>query len=127
MKGIYCLIIYLSSDKNIKIGALGLTGFNKGYYIYVGSALNSLEKRIARHRLSYRSNKKKMHWHIDYLLEKARIVDVTMIETSKKLECVLSRKIANLADSSVKGFGCSDCRCKSHLYYFKKKPELLYS
>ena len=38
----------------------------------IRSALNNLDKRIQRHK----SNQKKMHWHIDYLLKKAKIIDV---------------------------------------------------
>ena len=50
MKGTYCLIINLNNTSKIKIGKkLGKIEFDKGYYVYVGSAMNSLESRINRH------------------------------------------------------------------------------
>ncbi|RLF60544.1 MAG: GIY-YIG nuclease family protein, partial [Thermoplasmata archaeon] len=69
MKGSYVLIINLKKEKEIEIGRLGRILFNKGYYAYVGSGLNNLEKRVGRH---LRKNKKKK-WHIDYLLEEGKI------------------------------------------------------
>ena len=117
MKGAYVLIIYLNKDMRINIGKK-IIPFQKGFYCYIGSALNNLEKRIARHK----SKKKKKHWHIDYFLEYGKIVDVIMIKSSRKIECKVSKKVGKKADSFVKGFGCSDCSCSSHLYYFVKKP-----
>lgn len=63
MKGCYCLVIKNDETTKIKIGKLGRLDFKKGYYVYVGSAMNRLESRLKRHL----SNKKKMHWHVDYL------------------------------------------------------------
>ena len=48
-KGNYCLLIHMKKDSKIKIGAKGFIFFKKGYYVYVGSALNTLSKRIERH------------------------------------------------------------------------------
>ncbi|MBN2423223.1 GIY-YIG nuclease family protein [Candidatus Woesearchaeota archaeon] len=119
--GIYALIIKLNSDKNIKIGKKGINFFPKGYYVYVGSALNNLEKRIARHK----SKHKKLRWHIDYFQQYAEIIDVKTIQTNKKLECWLSKKIEKISDKLImKGFGSSDCRCRTHLYYFEKNPSI---
>ena len=118
VKGAYLLIIHLSKSKKIKIGKLGYIFFKKGNYIYVGSALNNLEKRIQRHK----SKRKKLRWHIDYFLRFGRISGVSAIKTNKKIECKLSEKILKIAEASVKNFGCSDCRCNSHLYYFDKNP-----
>ncbi len=92
--------------------------FPKGFYIYTGSALNGLKARISRHR---RKQKKKF-WHIDYLLasKNAKILEVIAIETDKRLECRLNGIISSLPNPQffAKGFGCSDCKCKSHLVYF---------
>ncbi len=49
MKGVYCLIIKVKTDIIQKIGALGKIKFDKGIYVYVGSAQNNLKKRIKRH------------------------------------------------------------------------------
>ena len=116
-KGIYCLIIFLSNSQKIIISKR-ICFFPKGYYCYVGSALNNLDKRIARHK----SKNKKMHWHIDYFLEHGKIIGVDRLETKKKLECELSKRLNSLTDCNVvmKGFGSSDCKCQTHLYHFKK-------
>ena len=122
MKGCYCLIIKLSNNSKIKIGKkLGKLDFTKGHYVYVGSAMNSLESRIKRHL----SDEKKLHWHIDYLLKKAEITCIIYNE-NKKVECELSKFLATKTDG-VKNFGCSDCDCESHLYYFKNRNEAIES
>lgn len=120
MKGCYCLIINLNEETKIKIGKkLGVILFKKGHYVYVGSAMNSLESRINRHL----SNNKKLHWHIDYLLKKAEITDILYNE-NKKVECEIS-KYLETKTSWIKDFGCTDCDCESHLYYFKTKNEAI--
>jgi Uri superfamily endonuclease len=112
MKGSYILLIEVKKDRNIKIGKLGKIHFKKGFYAYVGSALNSLESRINRH-LRF---DKKIHWHIDYLLKYAEIKKVFYKENSKKEECKLSFEFEKRLRFFT-GFGCSDCKCKSHLFY----------
>ncbi len=113
MKGAYCLEMIVSADSEIKIGALGKIHFKKGKYVYVGSAMNSLEKRIGRH---LQKNKKK-HWHIDYLLanNNVKTEKAYFIESPKKIECALANWIAEKGDL-VNGFGYSDCKCNSHLF-----------
>ncbi len=121
MKGIYCLVICLKTEKTIKIGKkLGNTTFKKGYYVYVGSAMNSLNSRINRHL----SDEKKLHWHIDYLLKESEITDIIYAETTKKLECNLSNCLSRQT-YGITDFGCTDCDCKSHLYYFKNKNDAI--
>jgi Uri superfamily endonuclease len=112
MKGSYILLIKLKENKIIKIGKLGKLFFKKGFYVYVGSSMNNLEKCISRHL----NKDKKIHWHIDYLLEKAEILEVCLKENTIKEEC----KLANIFKEKlekVPGFGCSDCKCDSHLCY----------
>ena len=113
------MIIHSKIKQKIKIGKIGPINFKKGYYVYIGSAMNSLESRIRRHL----SDEKKLHWHIDYLLEKSEITDIIYNE-NKKVECELSQYIAQKTDG-VKDFGCSDCECESHLYYFKNRNEAI--
>ncbi len=122
MKGAYILLIHLEEDSEIKVGKLGKYIFKRGYYVYVGSAMNNIEKRINRHL----SKHKKLRWHIDYLLEHGKIVDVYMIPSEKKVECEIANKIKNFGRIVVKKFGSTDCRCESHLFYIKN-PEILRS
>jgi len=121
--GIYHLLIYLEHAKKIRIGKIGEFDFPAGYYVYTGSAMNGLKKRIARHLRKY----KRLHWHIDYLLQHAEVLDVVSHLTDKKMECEYNEIIANLSDARiiVPKFGSTDCdRCSSHLFYFPYKPDL---
>jgi Uri superfamily endonuclease len=116
MKGSYILLIEVKEERNIIIGELGKLYFKKGFYVYIGSALNNLESRINRHLRS----DKKIHWHIDYLLKYADIIDVFFKENLRKEECRLSCEFEKRLHF-LKGFGCSDCKCNSHLFFGKYK------
>lgn len=113
----YCLIIKLNNDETITIGKIGEIDFKKGYYVYIGSALNSLEGRIKRHL----RDEKKLFWHIDYLLASpnSEVEEVIFERSNAKWECEIAREIA-LSGLSINYFGCSDCKCDSHLFYFEK-------
>ncbi len=115
MNGSYILLIELDEDNTIQVGKLGKIFFKKGFYLYVGSALNGLEQRIQRHL----RNNKKIHWHIDYLLSYARTIEVFYKGSKSRYECKLANKLENL--EPISGFGCSDCKCKTHLFYGSKK------
>ena len=122
MKGCYCLIIYIKKKSKISIGKkLGVIEFKKGIYVYVGSAMNSLEARLNRHL----SDSKKLHWHVDYLLkdDNSKIIDI-IYNIDKKVECDISEYLKTHA-VGIKNFGCSDCNCESHLYYFKNRSEAI--
>lgn len=121
MKGCYVLVIKLEKDQNIVISKLGSIFFKKGYYFYVGSALNNLEKRIRRHL----SSDKKFHWHIDYLLKYSKIVQVFIKENKFREECIVAQALIEKLES-IPGFGCSDCKCKSHLFYGSYNDTLQY-
>jgi len=113
MKGVYLLIIQVGKDVSIKIGALGKKYFKNGVYCYIGSAQENLEKRIERHLEKEKNN----YWHIDYLLENDSVfvLDVLKKEAGKQEECVIAKRFFENA-KSIKGFGCSDCNCESHLF-----------
>lgn len=113
------LLIEVLKDLKIKTGKLGSISFEKGYYAYAGSALNSLEKRVERHLRS----EKKIFWHVDYLLKNSRIMGVFYAETGNRKECSLARDLSR-EFYSVNDFGCSDCRCRSHLFFSKDLKRL---
>ncbi len=97
-------------DVRTDVGALGSVTIRKGEYCYIGSAKNGLDQRIARHM----SKDKKIHWHIDHLTIIADVIEA--FDTVSMEECEL-RKAAGSSGMvpAVKGFGCSDCRCDTHL------------
>jgi len=111
MKGSYILLINLENEQEIQIGKLGKIFFKKGYYAYVGSALNGLSQRIKRHL----SSDKKFHWHIDYLLKFGKVECAFYKENKLREECNISKKFEKF--KSIPNFGSSDCKCKSHLFY----------
>ncbi len=119
MKGTYCLLIEIKEPGHIEAGMLGKVKIERGCYVYVGSAFNSLEARIRRHL----SEDKRIHWHVDYLLshDDTRVADVIFTTDRRRLECSISRRLQN--PKSIKGFGCSDCNCKSHLHYYNDIDE----
>jgi Uri superfamily endonuclease len=92
--------------------------FKKGLYVYVGSALNSLIPRLERHMKMSRGQHHVYHWHIDYFLREktVEISSIYVVETDEHLECMIAEKVAEHGEA-VQGFGCSDCKCKSHLYH----------
>lgn len=116
----YCLIIRLNNDSRISVGKIGELDFKKGYYVYTGSALNSIDARIKRHL----KIEKKIFWHIDYFLasSNASIKEVVLERSPEKWECNVAREIS-IKGSPVNKFGCSDCKCDSHLFYFENYDE----
>jgi len=119
LKGIYTLVITLTPSTTVRVGKLGNISFPQGYYAYVGSALNGLEARIARHL----KEDKLLHWHIDYFLQKAQIEEVVWGITDKHEECAIAGHHMQ-ALLPVPRFGSSDCRCTSHLFFSGDKRYL---
>ena len=102
------------------MGSLGNIEFKSGYYAYVGSALGGLKQRLKRHL----KKDKKKRWHIDYLLELANIEGVFVWQSKKAIEDKIACKLKKKFDY-IDGFGSSDSRCESHLFYSKDKNKLL--
>ena len=112
MKGSYVLITSLSESLPIAIGNLGTLYFSHGFYAYIGSALRGYKSRLKHHL----SREKRPHWHIDYLLQIATIRDIIICKSIARTECRIAGVLSTKFES-VSGFGTSDCRCKSHLFY----------
>ena len=119
MKGIYFVVANLAIATSLKVRSGRAFILDSGFYGYVGSALGGLEQRIDRHL-----DVKKTHfWHIDYLLDYAKVEKVICVETKKKRECSIARTLANSL-IYIPGFGCSDCQCPSHLFFSDEKATL---
>jgi len=109
----------MKENQRISIGKRPLTNFRKGIYLYVGRAKNGLQGRIKRHL----SKKKKRFWHIDYLLQKAKVQEV-WIKPDFFDECRTAFEVKSLLKdtfSPLKKFGASDCKCASHLFYLSER------
>lgn len=110
--GCYVLRLRLPQGRKIRVGKLGAFLFGPGEYLYVGSARSGLARRLAR----YFRGGGKMWWHIDYLLRLASIEGLWYCVGQRVRECEVSRLLQGEMEGWPRGFGSSDCRCKSHLY-----------
>ena len=117
MKGSYFLVIKLEEEKTIRTKGKTFE-LLPGYYVYVGSAMNSLEKRVRRHF----SQEKKLHWHIDYLLKEARLLRAYLIPSKERLEETLSVEVSKHG-KPVPGFGAGDVKVNTNLYHFNEEPD----
>jgi len=115
VKGSYVLLIELPEEQTITAGSLKEIHFQSGGYTYVGSALGGLRSRLSRHL----KPNKKLHWHVDYLLQWASIRDIIICETEHRIECTIAKNLSRRFNS-IPGFGSSDCKCTSHLFFTGK-------
>ena len=120
MKGGYVLVMELEKGQEISVGSLGRSYFPAGFYVYCGSALAGFKARLNRHL----TKNKKPKWHIDYLLNEAEIREIILCQTGKRLECLLSQALGGEL-TYIPDFCCSDCHCKSHLFFSTDKDNLL--
>jgi len=122
--GTYALVLFCPGDELVQIGKLGPVQLRRGFYIYVGSALGpgGVRARVAHHA----SASKRPHWHIDYLRPHTRIDRVWYSHGRVRREHQWARFIRALKGASVPiaGFGSSDCRCATHLFFFARRPSL---
>jgi Uri superfamily endonuclease len=116
-------VLYTTRNAIVQVGRWGSLALRPGYYIYVGSAFGpgGVRARVSRH---CRKSKSK-HWHIDYLREKTKVESVWYNQSQTRLEHRWAKALAKCNSSEpVLGFGCSDCGCDSHLFYFSEAPTL---
>jgi Uri superfamily endonuclease len=122
--GTYALLLRMDAPQTVRVGALGTFEFPPGWYLYVGSAHGpgGLAARTAYHQ---RTDKKRFHWHIDYLRAVAALAEVWSHTGPERLECPWAAAAAALPGATIVAprFGASDCRCPSHLFYFTGQPE----
>ena len=120
--GTYALGMRCSSDQQVEVGKLGSLRLQSGFYVYVGSAFGpgGLKARIAHHvKISERP-----HWHIDYLHPALDLTEIWFTHDSRHREHQWAGVLANLSGATIpiSGFGASDCRCNSHLFFFDSPP-----
>ena len=120
--GAYALILFCAQEGPIQIGKLGILQLRRGFYVYVGSAVGpgGVRARVAHHRkLSLRP-----HWHIDYLRPNTCLDRIWYSHDRVCREHRWARIIRALRGASIPiaGFGSSDWRCKTHLFFFTRRP-----
>ncbi|AEF81861.1 SfsA [Leadbettera azotonutricia ZAS-9] len=127
--GSYLIVLELAQKAEAEIGSLGRISFEKGWYVYAGSAMKNLSSRISRH---LRKTHKKKHWHLDYLTPHAQSIKGFPVISFRNLECDLAGDLIALGGKPIAGFGSSDCKakgagkkaCPSHLVFFPSPPLL---
>ncbi len=121
--GTYALLMHNESRVTVSVGRLGHIKIEPGYYIYVGSAFGpgGVRARISRHLRM----EKNFHWHIDYLREILYPYGAWYTHDKERLEHRWAQVLSKTDGRySVKGFGCSDCKCFSHLFHSSTEPDL---
>jgi Uri superfamily endonuclease len=121
--GTYALILQSHSKVNIQIGRWRQIDIQRGYYIYVGSAFGpgGVQARVLRH---LRVEKLK-HWHIDYLREYVSPQTAWVSYDTEKLEHRWAQIFFERNETSaIQGFGCSDCKCHTHLFHTLATPDV---
>ena len=100
----------------LTVGKLGTFEFPAGEYVYTGSARNNMRHRLIRHT----TRKKKLRWHIDYLLA-SEDVAVHRIKVFPQSECEINASTRGIP--LVPRLGASDCKsnCISHLKLLRKR------
>ena len=114
--GTYVLVLECSSRTELQIGSWGRLQLDHGYYLYVGSALGpgGLQARVSRHC----RRDKTRRWHVDFLRARTRLVSVWYVQDPRRLEHSWAKALEGVEQATpVQGFGCSDCRCFSHLFF----------
>ena len=65
---------------------------------------------------------------VGHILDKnTKVEQVIYTHSTKKIECMISNEISQDTDKYIESFGCSDCKCRSHLYYFDTYDEAIKS
>lgn len=117
--GTYVLRLVVHWETVIEVGSLGELTLQPGIYLYCGSALGpgGLAARIAHHSKFVKSPR----WHIDYLTFASSLSEVWYVESEEKLEHRWAGVFSKIewVEEGPAGFGSSDCRCATHLFYTK--------
>lgn len=114
--GVYVLRMRVRRRVVVRIGKSGVIRLAPGRYLYVGRAARGILARVGRHL----RRRKRLHWHIDYLLTArgVRVEAVRLLSRDAGAECRHVQRLCRDGGLPVAaGFGASDCRsgCGSHL------------
>lgn len=114
--GTYALLLEATAEARIQVGRWREIDLQCGYYIYIGSAFGpgGVAARVLRHQRLQKKN----HWHIDYLRQHCDVIGAWYSYHPARLEHKWAAALDRVAGyTGIKGFGCSDCGCNSHLFF----------
>ena len=122
--GDYVLVLESADQEEFQVGKLGKMQLQPGFYLYAGSARGpgGLQARLKRHLRAAGDP----HWHIDYLRQRSKILEIWISQDPRQLEHRSAGVLSGLKGflEPRPGFGASDCRCFSHLFFSGRRPEI---
>ncbi len=123
-QGSYVLALDAAAPFRLRPGALVERLLDAGVYLYVGSAFGpgGLRARLSRHW----SGAERLRWHVDYLRRQTHPLAAWYQPQAQPMEHAWARVLGagrGLAPAWP-GFGASDCRCFTHLFYASELPSL---
>jgi Uri superfamily endonuclease len=121
-KGTYALIYRCDALFRTNAGKLGPVFFSIGHWIYIGSAFGpgGLKARLGHHL----KPSPHPHWHLDYVKHALTPVEIWLTTDAVKHEHAWAGDLSRLrgATCPIAGFGASDCACRAHLIYLRRRP-----
>ena len=122
--GTYALLLSISRQASMRVGALGNVSLDPGFFVYLGSAQGpgGLRARLRHHcRTTTRP-----HWHLDYIRAEASVLGAWLCASPDLLEHHWALAIQQIRGAviPVLGLGSSDCSCPAHLVWFARRPSV---
>ena len=122
--GTYAVLLCCHRPTRLRIGRLGVLRARRGSYLYVGSALGpgGVRARVRHHE----RRSERPRWHIDHLRAGTELVEVWYSHDTLRREHQWATIVSRLdgARAAMAGFGSSDCRCATHLFFFENRPSV---
>ena len=120
--GTYILLLRVMKASALRVGKLGRFTLPNGFFMYVGSAMGrgGISGRLKHHL----SRSELLHWHVDYLSKVACLEEIWYQESQVRQEHRWAIILSTRGKIPMAGFGSSDCRCKAHLFFFSRRPQL---
>ncbi len=92
----------------------------RGYYYYVGSAFGpgGVKARVSHHQ----NISENPRWHLDFLRKHTKIIEIWHTYDNNKREHQWANILCQNPFTNIPlyGFGATDCKCFSHLFFSKK-------
>lgn len=121
--GTYILLLESGQYSDVAIGRFATLALQPGWYLYVGSAFGpgGLRARVGRHLRRHKSSR----WHIDYLRSRTQLRQIWYCNEKQRRESLWAGELAKMPGLTIPlaGFGASDRRGESHLFYTAACPK----
>lgn len=121
---LYCLVLRHRSRETLRVGALGLVEWPRGWVYYVGRARRGWTTRVKRFNGDFTP-----HWHVDYLAasDRASLTNLLPVDRPAGAECALAKRVGQTPGARPvrEGFGASDCSesCRAHGWVSQRDPD----